>query len=593
MGNVVKDIYLQLDERRERFETDEDGVAWLDLAFDGSVHNYLRRSSIFGGARVTQEVLKNFGVDAKLAREGLGADNYRYVICRGDEVAYLTPSERTETTWKAPTDIANWLFIDRSARISTNLVNEIKAYLTLSGRTRLAVFISSENQLKTWTNAERELVGLANLVFTDGELPRDIQKRGVICRMGDDFIQLGDERRFWQAKNSSTLTHLTEYSIIAGSVLGALLRGKGAKEALDFAKVNVENSMLNETLEYIELEQKANDLAERRKDLAQMAKTLMAKGKGILAADESATSIKRKFEAAGIEDNVQHRRDYRDLFFTTPKVEEYLSGVIMYDETTRQLADNGQDYVSYLTSVGIVPGIKVDLGLEPFPAKEIGGDMALETDTWTKGLDGLSARLREYYGMGLRFAKWRAAFRIDASLYAIRRNAEIMADYAKACQEEGLVPVVEPELLLDGDYNIEDSAIVTTKILGILFNELETAKVDLSACILKVNMIISGKLRGESTPEEVGEWTAKVLKENVPKELAGVVFLSGGQTPEQATNNLHEIIARGPYPWPLTFSFARAFQDPAIEVWKGDNANKKSAQEAFLRRLEANREALR
>ena len=195
--------------------------------------------------------------------------------------------------------------------------------------------------------------------------------------------------------------------------------------------------------------------------------------------------------------------------------------------------------------------------------------------------------------MGLRFAKWRAAFRIDASKYAIVRNCELMADYAKACQEEGLVPIVEPELMLDGDYNIEDSAIVTAKILRILFDKLSDREVNLAACVLKVNMVICGKQRGESSPEEVGEWTAKVLKENVPDNLAGVVFLSGGQTPAQATANLEAIIKNGPYPWPLSFSFARAFQDPAIIAWKGDNANKKVAQEAFLERLKANTAVLK
>lgn len=588
VGNVIKDVYLKLDERGARFEVDEVGTSWLDLAFNGSSHDYIRRSSVFGGARIMKEVLCNFGIDARLTTNEEEVDNYRYVICKGEEATYLTPSRRSETTWKAPADIANWLFLDRSAKISADLVREIKAYLSLSGRTRLAVFISSGERPRTWTNAERELLGLANLVFSDGELPEEVVIRGVLCRIGVDFIQIGNERRFWQVERTATLSHLTEYSIIAGSILGALLNGKSIGEALDFAKVNVENSKLNETLEYAEMARKVEALAERRRDLPQMAKTLMSERKGILAADESAKSIHTKFSNVGIEDSEKNRRDYRNLFFSTPNLEKYLSGVILFDETTHQLADNGRDFVSFLTNLGIVPGIKVDQGLEPFPAKEVGTDKALETDVWTKGLDGLNARLREYYNSGLRFAKWRAAFRIDASMYAVQRNAEIMASYAKACQEEGLVPIVEPELLLDGDYNIEDSAIVTAKILGVLFDKLIEAKVDLAACILKVNMVISGKQRGESTPEEVGEWTAKILKENIPKELAGVVFLSGGQTPEQATANLAAILARGPYPWPVTFSFARAFQEPALEAWKGDNSNKKAAQEAFLARLKAN-----
>ena len=593
VGNVVKDVYLQLDDRKDNFEKDSDGRPWLDLVFDGSSHYYVSRSSIFGGARITKEVLTNFGVDAEIATTSQTADVYRYVLCRGDDITYLTSSERPETTWSSPTDIASWIFVDRSAEVSNDLVNGIKAYLSLSGRTRLATFFNVEDAPKTWTHAERELLKLSNLIFTDGELPDDTSYTGLVCSIGRDHIQIGSVRRFWQVENANTLTRLTGYSIIAASILGSLLRGKKVSEALDYAKVNVENSALNKTLSLGEIDARAKELADRRKDLPFIAKTMMAKGKGILAADESMSSIKKKFASAGVENTSRNRRDYRDLFIATPGVENYLSGVILFDETTHQLADDGRDYVSYLTSKGIVPGIKVDLGLEPFPEKEIGDDRALPTDELTSGLDGLSARLHAYYQNGLRFAKWRAAFRIDASRYAIRENARRMAAYAKACQEEGLVPIVEPELLMDGDYNIDDSAIVTSKILDILFDELERSRVDLSACILKVNMVIGGTQREISSPEAVGEKTAEVLKSHVPKNLAGVVFLSGGQTPEQSTENLASIMNHAPYPWPVTFSFARALQDPALSAWGGYDANKSAARDAFLARLKANVAALK
>ena len=256
-------------------------------------------------------------------------------------------------------------------------------------------------------------------------------------------------------------------------------------------------------------------------------------------------------------------------------------------ETARDLADNGQAIPDYLISRRIIPGIKVDQGLEKFENSE---------ETYTKGLDGLEKRLREYYEMGLRFAKWRAAFNITPATpsdHAILENCRILAEYAKACQSAGLVPIVEPEVVYDGNYSIEQSADTTGKILDQLFNELKNHHVNLRACILKVNMVLAGKQsETQSTAEEVGKSTAEVLKNHVPEELAGVVFLSGGQTPEQATENLAAVLRNGPFPWPVTFSFARALQDPALYAWAGNNENSEKARQAFLGRLIANSEVL-
>ena len=241
----------------------------------------------------------------------------------------------------------------------------------------------------------------------------------------------------------------------------------------------------------------------------------------------------------------------------------------------------------------IVPGIKVDQGLEKIENS---------VETYTKGLDGLALRLREYYRMGLRFAKWRAAFEIHVnevgeiitpSEMAIEENCRILAEYAKECQSAGLVPIVEPEVVYDGYYGIDKSAEVTAKILDKLFATLTDFGVNLKACVLKCNMVLAGKQFGDSTPDEVGEATARVLKEHVPSELAGVVFLSGGQTVEQATDNLAKVIENGPFEFPVTFSFARALQDPALFAWKGDNANTEVAKEAFKARLVANTDVLR
>jgi fructose-bisphosphate aldolase class I len=288
-----------------------------------------------------------------------------------------------------------------------------------------------------------------------------------------------------------------------------------------------------------------------------------------------------------IPDDEQHRRDYRNIFFTTPNLEDYASGVILFDETARQHADNGQDYVSFLTDRGVIPGIKVDQGLVNYEDSD---------EKYTQGLDGLPERLAEYYQMGARFAKWRAAFEVtdhSPSDRAIKDNADILASYAKDCQNANIVPIVEPELVYDGDYTIEQNIEITSKILDQLFKSLAEKDINLAGCILKVNMVLAGKKQEkQSTPEEVGKATAMVLREHVPKELAGVVFLSGGQSVTQATDNLQAVTNNGPFPWNVTFSFARALQDPALQAWKGDNANADTARAAFRERLIANARAL-
>lgn len=598
VGNVIKDIYLGLDGRQNSLEYGENDTPWMDLAFDGSTHQYYRRTSVFNGAAIAKKVLSDFGFTATISTTaGDFPTAYQYILCADDKVTRLMPFSDTDTEWKAPAKVANWILVDRSAKITNELVSGIKAYLSVSGRTRLAVFVSSRDEdgsTKTWSNAERELVSTANLIFVDGFLPENVKKRGVLCEIDKDFVQIGQYRRYFSARNAILASDkMSIQSILSATVMGALLRGRTVNEALDFAKANVENAVLNDTLELEALERKVNSYRNRRRDLRLIAKVLMAPGKGILAADESEKSIHERFAKYAITDDQKHRRDYRNLLISTEGLDQYLSGIILFDETVHQKMLNGQDFTTYLTNHGIVGGIKVDKGLQLFPAEDIGEHKALPNDTWTKGLSDLLPRVKEYYQMGLRFAKWRSAFRIDASDFAIRKNAKDMARYAYICQEEGLVPIIEPELLFDGDYNINDSAVVTAKILDEVFGALRRESVDLSACILKTNMIIGGKQREASSSEEVGLHTAEVLREHVPEELAGVVFLSGGQGVEQATANLHQIIKHGPYPWPATFSFARALQEPVLTTWKGQEENAATAQQVFLKRLKENIEALK
>ena len=596
VGNIIKDVYLSLDERQNNFETDENGTPWMDVAFDGGHHSFFSRTSVFGGATVTKEVFDKLGLEATIsgADEKDVADSYRYILSSGDNITYFVPSERVESVFRSPNNPVDWIFVDRSAEVSDGLVEKIKNYLGLT-HAKLAVFANVNN----FTTGTKELVRIANVVFADGELT-DVAPSGVICTILHREIKCGSIVRRYKVSINDLMTHLTSYSIISATIFGAMMNGASTKDALEMAAINVENSTITESLSLSELTNMMNKRRESDGNLRLIAKTLVSPGRGILAADESGGSIHKKFEEAGIPDDEEHRRNYRNIFFTTRDLEKYVNGVILFDETARQKADDGSDFVSYLTAKGIVPGIKVDLGLEPFTEPEYANEK------WTKGLDTLPERLAEYYEMGARFAKWRAAFEVTLdgvggdnvtvktpSSFAIQKNCEILAQYARDCQNAGIVPIVEPEVVHDGYYSIETCANITSEILDTLFKELARFNVNLEGCLLKTNMVLAGKkYETQSTPAEVGKWTAKVLKEHCPKELAGVVFLSGGQGVEQATDNLQAVTNNGPFPWAVTFSYARALQGPALDAWKGDNNNADNAREAFAARLVANCKAL-
>ena len=582
IGNILRDIYLRLDERKESIEHDENDVKWINWGFNGSSHEFFKRSNILSGAVVSQEVLSKFGITAEI--QSAEATNYRYILQADDQISYLVPSEKHLTAFD-PSAIApdtSWLFVDRSANLSQPLVNSILRALDSHPHLRLAFYAPKRLSRPAFALVER-----AQLIFADSPLT-GLFPRGAVCLISEHEIRLKNESvTLSPLPKAELLTHLTTYSIIAASILGAGLRGKSVRDSLLYAKLNIENTRLDQTLPFAKLSELVEEEKSSTINLRQMASALVARGKGILAADESGGSIHKKFESMHIPDTFESRRDYRNLFFTTEGLADYVNGVILFDETARQLSDDGRNFVDFLTAQGIIPGIKVDLGLANLPGS---------TEKYTLGLQGLPDRLAEYYDMGLRFAKWRAAFEVSDSTpskNAIIKNCELLASYALACQQAHIVPIVEPELVYDGDYSIETCAGLTGIILKNLFAQLQRQGVQLSATILKVNMILAGKRHSSpSSPEEVGSWTAKVLRRYCPKELAGVVFLSGGQSVEQATANLQAVTNQGPFPWPVTFSFARALQDPALEAWQGNNDNAPAARAAFRARLEANCSAL-
>lgn len=319
--------------------------------------------------------------------------------------------------------------------------------------------------------------------------------------------------------------------------------------------------------------------------LASIAQQLVAPSKGILAADESFGNIEKKFQAIGIESTEQTRQAYRELLFTTPELEKYISGVILFDETIRQKTSDGVPFVDALKQKGMLPGIKVDEGLEDF------GELGEKV---TKGLGGLAERLAEYATMGAVFTKWRAVFTIGSgtpSEEVIAENTKRLAEFASLSQLAGLVPVVEPEVLMDGDHAIIACREVTEKVLTELFVALKEKHVDLFGLLLKPNMVLPGSTaKDKSSDTEIAKHTLIALRNTVPTSVPGIVFLSGGQSPEEATQRLAAISmsAKGTVPWQVSFSFGRALQAPVLAAWQGKPENVKTAQEALLARAEAN-----
>jgi fructose-bisphosphate aldolase, class I len=319
-------------------------------------------------------------------------------------------------------------------------------------------------------------------------------------------------------------------------------------------------------------------------DLETIAKALVAEGKGILAADESEGTIKKRFDSIDVESTEENRRAYRELLFTTEGAEEFISGVIMFDETIRQSTSDGTPFPQLLESKGIIPGIKVDKGAKPLALAE--------GETVTEGLDGLRERLAEYYELGARFTKWRAVISIGDGLpsdYCVWVNAHALARFAALSQEAGLVPIVEPEVLMDGDHSIEESYRVTDRTLQALYTELFDQRVKREASLLKTNMVVSGYDAPEQADvDTVAEMTIKCLSNTVPAAVPGVVFLSGGMSDEDATARLNALNQRGPHPWELSFSYGRALQAPALKAWGGDFNNVEDAQKAYYRRAKFN-----
>lgn len=607
IGNVLKDVYLKLDDGPQNdFETDENGIKWLDLAFNGAAHTFYHRTSVYGGAAVSLATLSRLGVDAGILNSKTEFKNgelvwldepsdYRYIFCREGEITYFVPGKRKMTDWSMPNGTPEWILVDRSTSISAKLVDEIKNFLKFSPETKLAVHAE-----KKMTPVGQRLADMADVLFLEDEpavhteekivdkVELDQPNTQLVCHISPRKISLGEAEESWNLSRTDMLTHLTVYSTIVATVLGVLSVGGSPENAVLWARLNAEQSTLEGTLTARRLKELAKAELEKRTNLKLIAQSIMERGRGVLAADQSSKTLSERMLKAGVAATAEKRRAFMEILLTTPELKDYASGVIISDEVAKQKTSQGRSFLEHLVYRGLIPGIKVDLGLVKL--SETG-------ETQTLGLNGLAERLRNYYDRGFRFAKWRAKFEITKdwpTFIAINKNAEQLASFAKECQLAGLVPVVESDIVMDGDFTIERGVEVCDRVLNSIFARLGERRVDLGGCILKTNMVTSGKdAVVPANANEIGIATAAVLRHATPKYLAGVLLLSGGQDPKTATKNLVAVCQNGPFPWPVTFAFGRALQDPVLLTWKGKPENVKAAQAALKRHLQDNADALR
>ena len=599
IGNVLKDVYLKLDERQNNFEQDERGIDWLDLSFNGAEHRFFRRTSVYGGAAVTLSVLGRLGINSQIMGSNAEYKNgeiiwqgdpagYRYIFCHHGEITYFVPSERKATDWQMPKDIPEWILVDRSTFISERLVDEIKNFRKFSPTTKLAVHAERDK-----SPLGQRLAEMADLLFIEEEPPVHSEEKIVdkidlgqpekrlVCHITPQKIIFGEAEESWQLSRTDMMTHLTVYNTIVATILGVISSGGSLTDAVLWARINAEQATLDGSLSGRRLKELVAEERQKRANVTLVAKSLMASHRGILAADEDDQTLTKRLVSFGIGVNAKTRADYRKLLLTTPELSEYTSGVILTAETARSKVQHAQTYLKYLTSRGIITGVKADRGQAHLKGTH---------ETYTLGLDDLANRLREYYDEGFRFAKWHAKFIIkkdQPSYIAVEKNAKLLADFARECQLAGLVPMIESDISWSGDYSIEKSIEVTDRVLLTIFRKLERRGVDLSSVILKTSVVAAGdNAVSPSTPREVGIATGAVLKHAVPKYIAGIEILSGGQESKAMAQNLSAIIEAGPYDWPVSFAFSRALQDPVMRTWKGKEANTKVAQATLRNKLQ-------
>ena len=565
VGNVLKDTYLQLDERQNQLERDERGVNWLEMSFDGAAWRYFHRTSVLGGAAVSLMTLRQLGVAAELAREEAPVI-YRYILSLQDKVSYIVPSSQTVTEWQEPAEVPEWILVDRSAVVAERLVGAIWQYQQEHPEVKLAVYLS-----KQLSPAARRLAGCADLVFVEDELEELrhgtgwLRQGAAICHLGRQRLRLGEAEENWEIERVDTMTHLTIFSIVAATVLAILSRGGSAREALLWAKVNIEAASLDRAASRERVEQLVAAETEKRKTVRLLARELMAKGRGVLAIDEAPERLNRRLEAQGLAARAERRKEFYELLLTTPHLEQRLSGVILSEENARIRLSNGRTLLEQATVKGVMPGIKADRGLE----------LGADGEQYTLGEEGLAERLGHYYRRGFRFAKWRAVFACGGGkpgYFALEENTRRMAEFAKQCQLAGLAAVIEPEVPVGEKTTLIECVQATVRVLARTLEQLRARQVDLGTVVMKVNLLVAGpKAKPKASSAEVAYATAKVLGTLIPPEVAGVLILSGGREPQQILADLTALKEQGELPWRMSFSFSRALENPVLQAWQQED----------------------
>lgn len=650
IGDIVTDAFIKLRDDKARIDIDENGQKRLSMEF-GSKPPYdhvdivqavgpspnasvaFARLGLHSGlmaylgddlpGKESLAYLKEQNVDTSTmsVQEGLKS-NYWYVLRYGAERTILVKNEPYDYSWQEPAEIPEWIYLSALDERSWDLHMQTADYLAKHPEVKL-VFQPGTFHFEWGTKKLAEIYARTYMLCLNKEEAADVagiqstdieELASALHNLGPEVVVITDGPLGSYASDGKKIVSIPNYpdpkppvdrtgagDAFASTIAAALALGESLETAMTWAPINsafvcqqIGAQAGLQTREQI-LEHLENAPADyvptviagsSELTLEEVAAALVEKPKGIFAADESGGSIGKRFEEYDIEFTEENRRQYRQLFFTTPTIEEYVSGVILFDETARQQSDDGILFPELLTSKGIIPGIKVDKGIELLPG--------FDGEGVTSGLDGLGERLKEYREMGLRFAKWRAALTIGnntPSDAAIAANVHALARYALACQNADIVPIVEPEIVHAGNYDIETSKRVTAKVLDALFDELALLGVNRKAVILKTSMVLASSEREQSEAAQVAHATVETLKNHVPHDVAGVVFLSGGQSIAQATDNLQAITELGNQAWPITFSYARALQEPAIAAWKGKSENIEAAQDAFLERLKANSKA--
>lgn len=628
IGYATKDSFLDIKPKKGVFK-DENNQLHLDLAFDDSSLEYNKQAGIYGGIVLSDKIFRSAHLKSFSSVNPQGFANFspeniktkfiqRYIVAHQGRSFVLNSSARG-LKWEDPFYVPGIVYVDGRG-FSADYLAGFENYLEQNKSTKIIFNLNDfEKALaeKLLSRSELVFINLAKPVAVDLDMTSVDSTIESLADFGVNHAVLFDDDKVFVSYTGSLVEAQTDFAlnsfyqkaIFRAAYTAEFLDGADLEDNLQIALAIAENSGFNDPVKpliarqilarseskyQVEFLRKSLDFTEK---LHKAAAELVERPKGIFAADESGGNIHKKFTEAGIEDIEENRRRYREMFFTTPDIQNYLSGIILFEETVSQSTPDGENFVDYLKNKGILAGVKLDGGLAPLTG--------FEGETITKGLDVLDEKLEKYAAKGLDFAKWRVAFDIDAEREdiddqeilptnaSIAANVQILARYAKACQSYGIVPIVEPEVIFAGEHSVEECNYATKRILHALFEELKLFKVDLKGAILKVNMVLSGKQNShQSSPSEVAQQTIEVLKSTVPKELAGIVFLSGGQTVHQATDNLQAITNLGPFDWNITYSYARALQEPALRAWAGKDENTRQAQLVFLERVAANSHAL-